>query len=74
MNHNMSRIAYPVKWKILENFSKGIENGCEKVEKMKQTAQGQQELLQLTMQQAQDDKKLDPKTAQAIQNVYSVYA
>ena len=45
-----------------------------KVEKMKQTAQGQQELLQLTMQQAQDDKKLDPKTAQAIQNVYSVYA
>lgn len=45
-----------------------------KVEKMKQTAQGQQELLQLTMQQAQDDKKLDKKTAQAIQNVYSVYA
>ena len=36
MNHNMSRIAYPVKWKILENFYKGIENGCEKVEKMKQ--------------------------------------
>ena len=45
-----------------------------KIDKMKATPQGQQELLQLTMQQAQDDKKLDSRTAQAIQNVYSVYA
>ena len=44
-----------------------------KVEKMKKTAQGQAQLLQLTAQQAQDDKKLDPKVAQALQNVISSY-
>lgn len=43
------------------------------VEKMKKTAQGQAQLLQLTTQQAQDDKKLDPKVAQALQNVISSY-
>lgn len=43
------------------------------VEKMKKTAQGQAQLLQLTAQQAQDDKKLDPKVAQALQNVISSY-
>ena len=43
------------------------------VEKMKKTAQGQSQLLQLTAQQAQDDKKLDPKVAQALQNVISSY-
>lgn len=44
------------------------------VNKMKKTAQGQVQLLQLTAQQAQSDKKLDPKVAQALQNVASVYA
>lgn len=43
------------------------------VEKMKKTAQGQAQLLQLTAQQAQDDKKLDAKVAQALQNVISSY-
>ncbi len=43
------------------------------VDKMKKTAQGQAQLLQLTAQQAQDDKKLDPKVAQALQNVISSY-
>lgn len=43
------------------------------VENMKKTAQGQAQLLQLTAQQAQDDKKLDPKVAQALQNVISSY-
>ena len=43
------------------------------VEKMKKTAQGQAQLLQLTALQAQDDKKLDPKVAQALQNVISSY-
>lgn len=43
------------------------------VEKMKKTAQGQAQLLQLTAQQAQDDKKLDPKVKQALQNVISSY-
>lgn len=43
------------------------------VEKMKKTAEGQAQLLQLTAQQAQDDKKLDPKVAQALQNVISSY-
>ena len=47
------------------------------VQKMKKTAQGQQQLLQLTLAQAQEDKKnnkLDPKVAQALNNVYQVYA
>lgn len=43
------------------------------VDKMKKTAQGQAQLLQLTAQQAQDDKKLDPKVKQALQNVISSY-
>lgn len=43
------------------------------VDKMKKTAQGQVQLLQLTAQQAQDDKKLDPKVKQALQNVISSY-
>ncbi len=43
------------------------------VDNMKKTAQGQAQLLQLTAQQAQDDKKLDPKVAQALQNVISSY-
>ena len=47
------------------------------VQKMKKTAQGQQQLLQLTLAQAQEDKKnnkLDPKVAQALNNVYQAYA
>ena len=47
------------------------------VENMKKTAQGQQQLLQLTLSQAQEDKKnnkLDPKVAQALNNVYQAYA
>lgn len=46
------------------------------VEKMKKTAQGQQQLLELTLNQAKEDqnnKKLDPKVAQALQNVISSY-
>ena len=46
------------------------------VEKMKKTAQGQQQLLELTINQAKEDqnnKKLDPKVAQALQNVISSY-
>ena len=45
-----------------------------KAQKLAQTPQGQVELLQMTMQQAQNDKKLDAKTAQAMQNVLNVYA
>ena len=47
------------------------------VQKMKKTAQGQQQLLQLTLSQAQEDKKnnkLDPKVAQALNNVYQSFA
>ena len=44
-----------------------------KAEKMKQTAQGQQELLQLTLPQAMEDKKLKPRTAQALNNVAAFY-
>lgn len=44
------------------------------VEKMKKTAQGQAQLLQLTAQQAQDDKKLDPKVKQALQNALNSYS
>lgn len=47
------------------------------VQNMKKTTQGQQQLLQLTLAQAQEDKKnnkLDPKVAQALNNVYQAYA
>ena len=43
------------------------------VENMKKTAQGQQQLLQLTLQQAQDDKKLSARTQNAIKNVANFY-
>ena len=43
------------------------------VENMQKTAQGRQQLLQVTMQQAMEDKNLDPKTAQALYNVASSY-
>ena len=43
-------------------------------QKLAKTPEGQVQLLQMTMQQAQNDKKLDPKTAQAMQNVMNVYA
>jgi len=43
------------------------------VEKMKQSAEGQQQLLQLTLQQAQEDKKVNPRTVQAIQNIANFY-
>ena len=46
------------------------------VDNMKKTAQGQQQLLELTINQAKEDqnnKKLDPKVAQALQNVISSY-
>ena len=35
MSHNMFRLARPVKWDILENFYKNVEEGLEKVDKMK---------------------------------------
>ena len=43
------------------------------VDNMKKTAQGQVQLLQLTAQQAGDDKKVTPRTLQALQNVASFY-
>ena len=43
------------------------------VEKMKQTKEGQVQLLQLTAQQAQDDKNLSKRTFQALQNVGGYY-
>lgn len=44
------------------------------VEDMKKTAQGQVKLLELTMQQAQSDKKLDPKVLNALNNVANAYS
>lgn len=44
-----------------------------KVEKMKQSKEGQVELLTLTAQQAEEDKKLNPRTLQALQNVANYY-
>lgn len=44
------------------------------VNNMKKTAQGQVQLLQLTAQQAQADKNLDPKVAKALQNVAAAYS
>ena len=43
------------------------------VERMKQSAQGQVELLKLTANQAQEDKKVDPRTLQAINNIAQFY-
>ena len=43
------------------------------VEKMKSTKDGQVQLLTLTAQQAEDDKKLNPRTLQALQNVANFY-
>ena len=45
-----------------------------KAQKLAQTQEGQVQLLQMTMQQAQNDKKLDVNTAQAMQNVLNVYS
>ena len=42
-------------------------------DKLKQTAQGQKQLLEITAMRAQDDKKLDQRTAQAITNVAQFY-
>ena len=39
--------------------------------KMKSTPDGQAELLRQTMEMAQEDKKIDPRTIQAMQNVYN---
>lgn len=44
-----------------------------KVEKMKQSQEGQMELLQLTLPQAMEDKKINPRTAQALNNVANFY-
>lgn len=44
-----------------------------RVQQMAQTQQGQVQLLQLTTQQAMDDKKLDPNVKQAINNVATAY-
>ena len=41
---------------------------------MKATPQGQAQLLQITLAQAQSDKKLDPKVAAALQNVAAQYS
>ena len=43
------------------------------VDKMKQTKEGQIQLLQLTTQQAQEDKKLSQRTFQALKNVGNFY-
>ncbi len=43
------------------------------VEKMKSTKDGQVQLLSLTAQQAEGDKKLDPRTMKALQNVANFY-
>lgn len=43
------------------------------VENMKRTKEGQVQLLTLTAQQAQEDKKLNPRTLQAIQNIAAFY-
>ena len=43
-------------------------------EKLAKTPEGQVQLLQLTAQQAQNDKQLDPKVKQALNNVISQYA
>ena len=42
--------------------------------KLTKTPEGQVQLLQLTAQQAQEDKHLDPKVKQALNNVVSQYA
>lgn len=44
------------------------------VKNMKKTPQGQAQLLSLTLQQAQEDKNLDPKVALALQNLATQYA
>ncbi len=67
--HYLSKFA---KWIVGEDVGAKV-----KVDKMKRTSQGQQQLLQLTLPQAQEDqknKKLDPKVAQALNNVYQSYA
>lgn len=43
MNHNMFRLARPVKWDILENFYKNVEGGFEKVERMKRYCESNEE-------------------------------
>lgn len=53
----------------------GEDVGTEaEVKNMKKTPQGQAQLLSLTLQQAQEDKNLDPKVALALQNVATKYA
>ena len=41
---------------------------------MKSTPEGQMQLLQQTMEIAQNDKKIDPRTIQAMQNVYNTFS
>lgn len=57
------------KWLVGEDVGSKVE-----VENMKKTAQGRLQLLELTKQQALDDKKLDPKVKLALQNVTNSYS
>jgi len=41
---------------------------------LKKSPEGHMQLLQQTMEMAQNDKKIDPRTIQAMQNVYNTYA
>lgn len=44
-----------------------------KLENMKKTPEGQKQLLSMTLEQAQKDKNLDMRTAQALQHLAGVY-
>jgi hypothetical protein len=39
MNDHLMRIAFPVKWEVLENFYKDVDGGLEKVERMKKSCE-----------------------------------
>ncbi len=58
---------------IIEKMG-GEAGTAAKAEKMKQSAQGQVELLKLTATQAQEDKKIDQRTMQAINNIAQFYS
>jgi len=57
---------------IIESMG-GEAGTVAEAEKLKSTAQGQVELLKLTANQAQEDKKVDPRTLQAINNIAQFY-
>ena len=43
------------------------------LDRMKKTTEGKIELLQLTLEQAKNDKKIDPKTKQALNNAVTAF-